>query len=201
MRSATFPIGHHLSIHADEPGILGDHVLTGEAAGVLWNHYRFGRDLSDGSHSDGERMRLTAKSEYGVLAMIDLACNHGEGPVSAREVAERRNIPPRFLEQLFVALRRAGLVNAVRGARGGFALSDEPSKITVLQVVEALEGPLTASVCETDRGNDCGQSGACAAAPVWMRATRALRDVFDSTTLAELAGTQQRFDERASART
>ena len=144
-------------------------------------------------------MRLTAKSEYGVLAMIDLACHHGAGPVSAREVAERRGIPPRFLEQLFVALRRAGLVAAVRGAKGGFTLASDPAEITVLQVVEALEGPLTASVCDTDRGNECGNAGACAAAPVWARATRALREVFASTTLAELAGTQQRFDVRASA--
>ncbi len=144
-------------------------------------------------------MRLTAKSEYGVLAMIDLAVNYGEGPVSARGIAERRAIPARFLEQLFVALRRAELVVAVRGARGGFALARDPHDITVLDVVEALEGPLRASVCDTERGVECTQSGACAAAPVWMRATTALRDVFASTTLADLAGTQQQFDERSSA--
>lgn len=139
-------------------------------------------------------MRLTAKSEYGLLAAIDLACTFGSGPVSAREVAERRNIPPRFLEQLFVALRRAGLVSAVRGARGGFALTREPHMITVLDVVEALEGPLTASVCDSERGVTCAQAGACAAAPVWARATAALRDVFATTTIAELAGDQSRMD-------
>lgn len=144
-------------------------------------------------------MRLTAKSEYGVLAAIDLACSFGDGPVSAREVAERRNIPPRFLEQLFVALRRAGLVSAVRGARGGFALTRDPADITVLDVVEALEGPLTASVCDSERGETCGQAGACAAAPVWARATSALRDVFATTTIADLAGDQVRFDVRDSA--
>lgn len=145
-------------------------------------------------------MRLTAKSEYGLLAMIDLACNHGQGPVSAREVAERREIPPRFLEQLFVSLRRAGLVSAVRGAHGGFILAEEPGDITVLQVVEALEGPLTATVCKTDRGDDCGHSGACAAAPVWVNATSALREVFGKASLADLAGKQQRFDERTDAK-
>ena len=72
-------------------------------------------------------MRLTAKSEYGVLAAIDLACSYGAGPVSAREIAERQSIPPRFLEQLFVSLRRAGIVTAVRGAHGGFALTREPA--------------------------------------------------------------------------
>jgi Rrf2 family protein len=141
-------------------------------------------------------MRLTAKSEYGLLAMIELACHYGEGPVSAREIAERRGIPARFLEQLFVALRRAELVTAVRGARGGFVLTRDPSGITTLEVVEALEGPLTASVCDSERGLECGNAGSCAAAPVWARATRALRDVFDSTTLAELARLQDSLDDR-----
>jgi Rrf2 family transcriptional regulator, cysteine metabolism repressor len=145
-------------------------------------------------------MRLTAKSEYGLLAMIDLACNHGSGPVSAREIAERRSIPPRFLEQLFVALRRGGLVTAVRGAKGGFALAREPHEVSVLDVVEALEGPLTASVCDMDRGVECGHAGACAAAPVWEQATAALKDVFASRTLAELAGAQQRYDGRDNTR-
>jgi Rrf2 family transcriptional regulator, cysteine metabolism repressor len=139
-------------------------------------------------------MRLTAKSEYGVLASIDLACNYGAGPVSAREIAERRAIPPRFLEQLFVALRRAGIVTAVRGARGGFVLSKDPDQITVLDVVEALEGPLQASVCDSGREAGCVKSGTCAAAPVWARATAALKDVFATTTLASLAGTQGSFD-------
>lgn len=144
-------------------------------------------------------MRLTAKSEYGVLAAIDLACNYGDGPVSAREIAERRSIPPRFLEQLFVPLRRSGLVSAVRGAKGGFVLTRPPAEITVLDIVEALEGSLTASVCDSERGSSCGKNASCAAAPVWARATAALRDVFADTTLASLAGTQESFDRRDSA--
>ncbi len=139
-------------------------------------------------------MRLTAKSEYGVLAMIDLACTYGSGPVSAREIAERREIPPRFLEQLFVALRRGGIVSAVRGAKGGFVLTRDPSQITVLEIVEALEGPLETSVCDSERETGCTRSGACAAAPVWAKATRALREVFATTSLAELAGNQQLMD-------
>lgn len=145
-------------------------------------------------------MRLTAKSEYGLLAMIELAARYGDGPASAREIAELRGIPARFLEQLFVALRRAELVTAVRGARGGFVLAKDPAEVTTLDVVEALEGPLTASVCDTDRGMECGQAGTCAAAPVWARATRALREVFASTTLADLAGVQKEFDKTAGSR-
>jgi len=143
-------------------------------------------------------MRLTAKSEYGVLAMIDLACTYGSGPVSAREIAERRQIPPRFLEQLFVALRRGGIVSAVRGAKGGFVLTREPTQITVLEIVEALDGPVETSVCDSERDAGCTRSGACAAAPIWAKATKALRDVFATTSLAELAGNQQRMDSRTS---
>jgi len=139
-------------------------------------------------------VRLTAKSEYGVLAAIDLACKYGEGPVSARLIAERRAIPPRFLDQLFVALRRAGIVTAVRGAHGGFVLSKDPGQITVLHVVEALEGPLQASVCDGGREAGCAKGGTCAAAPVWADATAALKNVFGAATLASLAGTQDSFD-------
>jgi len=139
-------------------------------------------------------MRLTAKSEYGVLAAIDLACHAGEGPVSAREISEHRGIPPRFLEQLLVQLRRAGIVTAVRGARGGFQLARDPREISVLEVVEALEGPLSSSVCDADTSGGCLKSPACAASSVWTRATGALREVFSTTTLAELAGTQRTMD-------
>lgn len=142
-------------------------------------------------------MRLTARSEYGVLALIDLACRYGGGPVSAREVAERQQIPGKFLEQLFVSLRKAGLVTAVRGARGGFELSRPPAGITVLDVVEALEGPLRPTLCAGESG--CERGGACAAAGVWTRATEALRDVLTTTSLAELAGVQSSMDEEVDA--
>jgi Rrf2 family transcriptional regulator, cysteine metabolism repressor len=133
-------------------------------------------------------VRLSARSEYGVLALIDLAGHYGNGPVSARGIAERQRIPAKFLEQLFVALRKAELVSAHRGAHGGFELSRDPDAITVLQVVEALDGPLGPSVCAA--GKDCDRSGACAAASVWTSATEALRDVFSNRTLGDLAREQ-----------
>jgi Rrf2 family protein len=141
-------------------------------------------------------MRLTARSEYGLLALIDLGVRYGDGPVSAREVSERQCIPAKFLEQLLAALRKAGLVAAVRGAHGGFALTRDPRDITVLEVVEALEGPLAPTSC--DGGSLCGRSGACAAAGVWAKATEALRDVFLTTTLADLSVRQAQFDDHAS---
>lgn len=137
-------------------------------------------------------MRLTARSEYGLLALIDLGVHYGRGPVSAREMSERQCIPLKFLEQLLSALRKAGIVNAVRGARGGFTLARDPREVNVLEVVEALEGPLAPTSC--DGGALCGRSGACAAANVWSRATDALRDVFTTTTLADLSARQTELD-------
>ena len=143
-------------------------------------------------------MRLTARSEYGLLALIDLGVRYGEGPVSAREVSERQSIPLKFLEQLLAALRKAGLVCASRGSHGGFALTRDPGSISVLEVVEALEGPLAPTSC--DGGQLCGRSGACAAASVWTRATDALRDVFLTTTLADLSARQAEFDVTTTTR-
>jgi Rrf2 family protein len=137
-------------------------------------------------------MRLTARSEYGLLALIDLGVRYGTGPVSAREVAERQGVPLKFLEQLLASLRKAGLVSALRGARGGFTLTRDPSEITVLEVVEALEGALAPTTC--DGGQLCSRSDACAAAAVWGRATEALRDVFQTTSLADLSARQAAFD-------
>ena len=137
-------------------------------------------------------MRLTARSEYGLLALIDLGVRYGEGPVSARGVAERQGIPLKFLEQLLAAMRKAGLVSACRGAHGGFTLTREPACISVLEVVEALEGSLAPTSC--DGGQLCGRSGACAAAGVWSKATEALRNVFTTTSIGDLCCRQVVFD-------
>lgn len=139
-------------------------------------------------------MRLTAKSEYGLLAMIDLACRMEAGPVSARMISDRQGIPAKYLEQLFVGLRKAGLVSAVRGARGGFVLERTPAEVTVLDIVEALEGSLRPTVCDGERAAQCGRGDSCAASDVWDRATHAVREVLGSTTLASLASAQEVLD-------
>jgi Rrf2 family cysteine metabolism transcriptional repressor len=142
-------------------------------------------------------MRLTAKSEYGLMALVNLA-QRGDGhPVSAREIAEVERIPIKFLEQLLVPLRKAGMVNATRGAHGGFTLGRAAADITVLEVVETLEGPLSPSPCDATR--DCPRTGGCAAAPVWEKAGQALRDVLGSTTISEVALRQTELDDAAPA--
>ncbi len=146
-------------------------------------------------------MRLTAKSEYGLLALVHLARAEGDAtepiPVSAREMAEAEHIPIKFLEQLLVTLRKAELVSATRGAHGGFVLGRPADRITVLDLVEALEGPLSPSPCDANR--ECGRTAGCAAAPVWEKAGQALRDVLGSTTIADVATRQEEIDTTPAA--
>lgn len=141
-------------------------------------------------------MRLTTKSEYGLLAMIDLAVAEEGTLVSARDMAQRRHIPAKFLEQILSALRQSGLVVSVRGAYGGFQLGRDANSISVLDIVEAVDGPLEVSVCESTshEAGKCDKHAECAAASVWIRATKVLRDEFSRTTIGSLATLQKQMD-------
>jgi Rrf2 family protein len=87
---------------------------------------------------------ITTKSPYAVRALAELARSGGEGPVPIGELARRRDIPVQFLEQLFAVLRRAGVLRSQRGVKGGYAFAREPADVTVLEIVELLDGPLGA---------------------------------------------------------
>lgn len=136
-------------------------------------------------------MRLSARSEYGLLALIDLASAAEGRPLATRELAENRGIPAAFLEQLLADLRRAGLVRATRGPRGGFALTRSASEITALEIIEGLEGPIAPSVCAPGA---CGREDGCAAASVWGEVSGAVRESLSAFTLARLADEQARLD-------
>jgi len=134
-------------------------------------------------------MRLSARSEYGLLALIDLVGT--ERPLAMRELAETRGIPAAFLEQLLADLRRAGLVHAVRGAHGGFTLARPADAITALQIIEALEGPIAPSVCAPGA---CVREEDCAAASVWGTVADSMRSALEGFTLDRLADEQARLD-------
>ena len=89
-------------------------------------------------------LSITTKSPYAVTALAELARSGGSGPVPIGELARRRGIPVQFLEQLFAVLRRSGLLKSQRGVKGGYSFARDPSEITVLEVVELLDGPLGA---------------------------------------------------------
>jgi Rrf2 family protein len=89
-------------------------------------------------------LSITTKSPYAVRALTELARAGNAGPVPIGELAKRRDIPVQFLEQLFAALRRAGILKSQRGVKGGYSFAREPSEVTVLEVVELLDGPFGA---------------------------------------------------------
>lgn len=115
---------------------------------------------------------VTAKSRYAVLGMAELA-RSGERPVPIATVAERREIPVQFLEQLFATLRRAGLLSSQRGVGGGYRLARPAERITVLEVVQALDGRI---------GSEGPEAGG-----IWAEGVDALRVVFERATIAEIA--------------
>jgi Rrf2 family protein len=115
---------------------------------------------------------ITSKSRYAVVAMAELA-RSGQRPVPIKELAERRGIPEQFLEQLFSTLRRSGLLTSHRGMKGGYTLSRPADEITVLEVVQALDGKI---------GQEADEAGG-----IWADGVSALRKVFGQTTIAEIA--------------
>jgi Rrf2 family transcriptional regulator, cysteine metabolism repressor len=123
-------------------------------------------------------LAITSKSPYAVSALVELARTGGSSPVPIGEIAKRRNIPVQFLESLFATLRRAGILQSQRGVRGGYTFARPPAEITVLEVVELLEGEL---------GSDSPQAG-----PIWTEAVEAVKGVLGGATIAELAEREAR---------
>lgn len=87
-------------------------------------------------------MRISTKGEYGLRALLDLALRYGEGPIQSRDIHQRQGIDENYLNQILILLRKAGLIESLRGPQGGHRLARQPSRITLLEVLTALEGPL-----------------------------------------------------------
>ncbi len=100
------------------------------------------------------RVKLSNKGRYGVRALFDIAFHNEGRPTQIRSIAERQGIPPRFLEQIFQDLKRAGLVTSKRGPRGGYALALPAADVKLGDVVRALEGPVVLTSPEDDDGGD-----------------------------------------------
>lgn len=132
-------------------------------------------------------MRISTRGEYGVRAMLDLALHHGEGPVPLKTIASRQSISEHYLEQLMGALRKAGLVNSIRGAQGGYRLAEEPSETRVGDILRALEGPIAPMECvEDNKACSCDQSPYCVTRGLWKRLRETMEELLDKTTLEHL---------------
>ncbi|MDD2421829.1 MAG: Rrf2 family transcriptional regulator [Heliobacteriaceae bacterium] len=132
-------------------------------------------------------MKLSTKGQYGVRAMYELAHSYGQGPVSLKTVADRQDISVYYLEQLIAVLRKAGLVNSIRGATGGYVLAREPAAITVGDIIRVLEGPVAPVDCVNDDLPDCcARAAQCITKQIWAQVRDAIEQVIDSITLADM---------------
>ena len=133
-------------------------------------------------------LQLTRGGEYAVRAMTHLA-RRPAGEISAlRDIGAEQDIPESFLAKIFQNLVHAGLVVSQRGAHGGFSLARPAVEITVREVIEAVDGPISLNGCVM-WPDDCRRSGDCRMHEVWVLAQERMMDVLDAVTLAELAPT------------
>ena len=129
-------------------------------------------------------MRLTTKGRYAVTAMLDLALHAHNGPTSLSDISQRQEISLSYLEQLFARLRRAGLVNSVRGPGGGYLLSQPAEAISVSKVIDAVNESVDATRCQGL--SDCQQGGTCLTHHLWCELSVQIRHFLDDMTLAQL---------------
>lgn len=132
-------------------------------------------------------MKLSTRGRYGLKAMVQLALQYGEGPIPLNSIAEAQNISESYLEQLMAILRKEGMLNSVRGAQGGYMLSRPPEKITVGNILRALEGDIVPADCVIeDEIPKCDKEEYCVIKLVWMKMRDSINDVIDSITLQDM---------------
>lgn len=140
-------------------------------------------------------MRLSARSQYGLRALVDLVRHGSEGPIPLAVLAERNNLPPKFLEQILAVLKHAGLVRTTLGAHGGYTLAADPRSVTIGRVIRLLDGALAPLSCVSLRYYEpctCPDEATCALRDVMIDVRDAMLAILDRETLAELAARQGR---------
>lgn len=134
-------------------------------------------------------MNLTTKGEYASRAVLDLAIHYEQGPARIEDIARRQHIPKKYLEQVLLALKNAGLVYSVRGRDGGYQLARPPEEIMLGEVIRATDGPLAPISCVSQtayRPCTCPDPATCGLRTVWMEVRDAIAEVLDHTSMATI---------------
>ncbi len=130
-------------------------------------------------------MQISRAGEYGVLGLMNLARRPPGQTAMIEEVSRMERIPGSFLAKIFQHLAKAGLVRSIRGAHGGFALARRPAQITVLEIIEAIEGKIIFQRCKLDKP-DCEHVGGCAVCGLFEQAQDGVKEVLSRTSLRRL---------------
>jgi len=140
-------------------------------------------------------MRLSRRSEYGLRALVDLVRHDGGDPVPLAVLARRNNLPPKFLEQIMATLRKAGIVRATLGARGGYALGVAPTDVSIGRVIRLLDGALAPLGCVSLRYYEpcsCPDEATCSLRDVMLDVRDNMLNILDRETLAQLSAREGR---------
>lgn len=140
-------------------------------------------------------MKISTRGRYALRLMLDLAVYGDGSPVSLKDVAGRQMISDKYLEQIVTPLSRAGIVRSVRGAGGGYLLTRKPEEYTVGDILRPLEGDLAPVECATD-ADYCQRCNECVTVALWQEIHRAVSQVVDNTTLADLVERQMQMNVR-----
>ena len=136
-------------------------------------------------------LRLTNAADYAILAMIHMACLPDDAVALRSEIAQAYNIPSSFMAKILRALVRARLLRSTRGVHGGFSLARPPTEITLLDVVEAIEGPLALTDC-TGEPSGCQWAADCPAHPVWATVQEKIAEILRENTLETLVSSPRK---------
>lgn len=133
-------------------------------------------------------MRITTWAEYGLICALHLARRAGAGPVTGRDIAAKERLPGDYVEQILLRMRRAGIVNSTRGARGGYSLAREPIDISVRDVIQASELTTFDLHCVTHPVDStrCAEAENCSIRPVWLLLQKRIDDVLEGVKLSDL---------------
>lgn len=129
-------------------------------------------------------LKLSTKERYAVRIMVCLATRNDDHPARKQEISDSEDISPDYVVQIMMKLRTAGLVVSHRGVNGGFALAKAPDRITVTDVLEAVEGPIALVPC---LNGPCKRASSCVTRYMWQKAGAALKDTFSGVTIGEMA--------------
>ena len=135
-------------------------------------------------------MRISTKGRYGTRLMLELALHYGEGSLSLKDIAKSQSISEKYLGHLVSPLKSAGLIKSIRGAEGGYYLTKAPAKITLKEVISALEGSLSAVEC-LDDSYICKRAESCVTRDIWYEMSAKIIETLDSITLQDMVARQK----------
>ena len=131
--------------------------------------------------------RISQRCQYGLRALLELARRQGQGPVPVSEIAKAQAVPQRFLELIVKDLRRAGILQSTRGAKGGYVLETDPAELTVGEIIRLFDGPMSPVDCVGCGGErPCPLVGECVFAELWTSAEKTINKLYDATTFRDL---------------